>query len=336
MKKKRIVIIAVIVCVAAAILALYGYHAIKLNQIKTLLELGNQYLEEEQYEEAIAAYKQVLSIEPKEKTARENIVVAAVDWSDDLVENHEYDRAEEMIADIYSIVPDERLEKQRQLIIRECAAYEQELLEIERKEKERQQALEQISVVLDNLAQLCADGDTASVYSYLGSDEYQAVIGSEYVAFGKKYETDYGTLGLYENGMYVYFGDYDGEMRSGNGDWYAPSTKDTSQYIASGSWSNDKPNGEQVEKYLSDQQGMFVMKGSVVDGLWDGVVSFQFPRENMELFDFPVTFHNGVAEIVETNEHGNFISIIYGDDGFPIAKLLYNDSYQGIWGFGSE
>ena len=332
MKKRGIVVIAIVVCALAAVAALFGYRMVQQKQqVRDLLELGNQYLEEEQYEEAIVAYKQLLAIEPKEEIARENIVVAAVEWSDDLIEVHEYDKAEEVVADVYSIVPDERLEIKRQEIMDKRNAYEKELLEIKQKEEERKQALEQIAVDLSELAQICASGDVAAVYSYLGSAEYQALTDSEYVEFDKKYETEYGTLGLYKEGKFVYFGDYEGEARSGKGTWYIPDTAGTSQYVARGDWSNDKPNGEQVEKQLPD----YVMHGTVINGLWDGEVSLQFTGENGELLDWPITFHHGSVEIVDTNDHGSVISKIYGSNGFPEAELMYDESYEskGISGF---
>ena len=339
MKKKGIVVIAIVVCALAAIAALFGYRMMQQKQVRDLLELGNQYLEEEKYEEAIVAYKQLLAIEPKEATARENIVVAAVEWSDDLIEVHEYDKAEEVVADVYSIVPDERLEIKRQEIIDKRDVYEKELLEIKKKEEERKLALEQITADLSELAQICASGDDGAVFAYLASDAFQSLLQSEYIEFDKKYETEYGTLGIYENGKYLYFGDYDGEERSGNGTWYIADDEDIC--VARGEWSNDKPNGKQIEKSAHHNSSA---EGNVVDGLWDGEVEYII-RDTSFIPNAPDTlthilkYHMGIAEVqgiekVGEDQHEEEIHS-YGKEGYFLLTVD-NTIPGGIIGFAEQ
>ena len=319
MKHKKMAVMIVIICILAAILAALGYKLVRQSRVKSLLELGNQYLKEEKYEEAIASYKQILAIDPKQETARENIVVAAVDWSENLVDAKEFDKAESVIAEIYALIPDARLEKKRQ-----------ELVVIKKEELERQAVADQILADFSELAKLCAAGDDAAVYEYLESDAYRTLINEKYVEFDRKYETEAGTIGLYDNGDYVYFGDYDGDVRSGNGAWYAVSAGEA-QYVARGSWSDDKPNGEQVATWLPDDQ---VMKGSVVNGLWDGAVNLQFVGKKGKVLDWPITFCDGIAQIVDTR-NGNVVSQIYGAGGEVKNELSYDDpnKVDGIWGF---
>lgn len=320
MKKKKTFIIVIIVAILAVVASIVGYRMVQQNRVKNLLELGNQYLKEEKYEEAIASYKQVLTIDSKEETARENIVVAAVDWSDDLAEAKEFKKAEEIIADVYLIVPDKRLEKKKQ-----------EILELEKEEEKRQEALKKILVDMNELAEVCASGDENAVFEYMKSDKYKSLISQEYIEFDKKYETDFGTLGLYLDGEYLYFGDYDGENRSGNGAWYNVNEHGT--YVANGSWSNDKPNGSQKVTWDSvENEGNMIMQGTVVDGLWDGEVTEHYTRDDVT---FPITFHDGKPEVIDTNEHGAVVSRIYGDNGVMESELVYDnpDSPHGIAGF---
>ena len=336
MKKKGIVVIALVVCVLAAIAAMFGYRMMQQKQqVRDLLELGNQYLEDEQYEEAIVAYKQLLAIEPKEETARENIVVAAVEWSDDLIEMHEYDKAEEVVAAVYSIVPDERLENKRQEIIDKRDVYEKEQMEIKKKEEARKQALEQITADLSELAQICMSGDDGAVFAYVSSDAFQALLQSEYIEFDKKYETEYGTLGLCNEGKFLYFGDYDGEIRAGNGIWYSISSAENSQYVARGEWRNDKPNGNQLGKWKDNNMSNHEMEGNVIDGLWDGQVIDRFDDEQGRVWDWTVIFHMGHVEVLDTNEKGAVVSQVFGRDGRILRTLVYADADQqnGIWGF---
>ena len=334
MKKRIVSITVIIVCIFAVIASVFGYRMIQQKQqVRDLLELGNQYLQEEQYEEAIVAYKQLLAIEPKEETARENIVVAAVAWSDDLIEVKEYDKAEEVIADVYSIVPDERLESMRQEIIDERETYEKELLEIKKKEEERKQAVEQINADLSELAQICASGDDDAVFSYLTSDAFQTLIQSEYIEFDKKYETEFGTLGLYNKGAFLYFGDYDGEIRSGNGAWYATEVGDMSGYVAHGEWSNDKPNGKQFARWPISHQ----MTGNVTDGLWDGGADISFDASmsgvpGASIQSYSVNYHSGIAEVIQVLDNGAEIIGIDSSSGMMFGRED-NTVPGGILGF---
>ena len=320
MKKKKTFIIVIIVAILAVVASIVGYRMVQQNRVKNLLELGNQYLKEEKYEEAIASYKQVLTIDSKEETARENIVVAAVDWSDDLAEAKEFKKAEEIIADVYLIVPDKRLEKKKQ-----------EILELEKEEEKRQEALKKILVDMNELAEVCASGDENAVFEYMKSDKYKSLISQEYIELDKKYETDYGTLGVYAGGAFLYFGDYDGEDRSGNGAWYQ--SNEYGAFVVRGSWSGDMPNGKQKEIYQSNQNGQkTIMQGNVVNGLWDGEVTQHYTRDDVT---FPIMFHKGKPEVIDTNEHGTVVSRIYGDNGMMKSELSYDnpDSPHGIVGF---
>ena len=320
MIKQLTFIIVIIVAILAVVASIVGYRMVQQNRVKNLLELGNQYLKEEKYEEAIASYKQVLTIDSKEETARENIVVAAVDWSDDLAEAKEFKKAEELIADVYLIVPDKRLEKKKQ-----------EILELEKEEEKRQEALKKILVDMNELAEVCASGDENAVFEYMKSDKYKSLISQEYIELDKKYETDYGTLGGYAGGAGLYFGDYDGEDRSGNGAWYQSNEYDT--FVVRGSWSGDMPNGKQEEIYQSNQnEGKTIIQGNVVNGLWDGEVTEHYTRDDVT---FPIMFHNGKPEVIDTNEHGAVVSRIYGDNGVMESELVYGDPDRpyGIAGF---
>ena len=64
-KMKRVTIMMLIVIVLAGMGAVIGTKIVQQNHVRYLLELGNQYLREERYEEAIAAFTSVLDIEKK-------------------------------------------------------------------------------------------------------------------------------------------------------------------------------------------------------------------------------------------------------------------------------
>jgi hypothetical protein len=293
------IIIVICVCIVALVAGILGYKSLRQNHINQLLELGDQYLSDAQYEEAIASYKQVLAIEPKEETACENIVVAAVDWTDDLIKEKDFDKAKEVLEDVQNVVEDARLEKKITEVEMAQDAYEEQL-----------EAEALITDTLNELAEICATEDADAVFTYMESDAYAEICASEYFEFDTKYETENGSLGLYEGGEYLYYGDYDGEQRSGQGAWYGYSPDE----YAVGTWADDKPNGEQKlvrSMTYDDEPTIQTMEGFVVDGLWDGAVVESYDSRE---WIFTFTYENGVVDVIEMDDY---------DEEFPcvVAKI---------------
>jgi hypothetical protein len=261
----------------------------------------------------------VLAIEPKEETACENIVVAAVDWTDDLIEEKEFDKAKEVLEDVQTVVEDARLEKK--------------ITEVEMAQEDYEVQLEaeaQIMDTLNELAEICAAEDADAVFTYMNSDTYTEICASEYFNFDTKYETENGSLGLYKEGAYLYYGDYDGEQRSGQGAWYH-----SGYNYEVGTWTEDKPNGAQKAVFRAwnedEEPGSETMEGNVVDGLWDGSVVLTDISGNT----WNLTYHSGQVVVLGTNKFGNIVSeangggLAFGSDSGQNAGILgFADSHM--------
>jgi Tfp pilus assembly protein PilF len=83
-KKKMIMIgVIVIVVIICGILGSVLYTNSEGYKVKKSLELGNKYLTEIQYEQAIAVFKEILEIEPENAEAKAAIVEAYLEIIDD-------------------------------------------------------------------------------------------------------------------------------------------------------------------------------------------------------------------------------------------------------------
>ncbi len=87
MNKKKGIIIAIIsiVCVALVAAVIILLNSGEGKEIKSLLALGDKYLEEMEYEKAIVEYKKVLEIDPKNQKAISGIENALVMYADSLI-----------------------------------------------------------------------------------------------------------------------------------------------------------------------------------------------------------------------------------------------------------
>lgn len=73
------------------------------------LELGQKYLSELNYEQAVAAFREALDISPDNFEAIEGLVDAYLGWADKLISEENYDRALEVLTEGISYTNDQRL-----------------------------------------------------------------------------------------------------------------------------------------------------------------------------------------------------------------------------------
>ena len=104
-KKKLIILVSVIVILAA--LVCVGIFAVSGNRAKRVadkLDLGEKYLEELEYEKALAAYKEVLKIDPKS-------VEAYLGMAEVYIAMGDYEEALEILEEGYEETESRKLEK---------------------------------------------------------------------------------------------------------------------------------------------------------------------------------------------------------------------------------
>lgn len=114
-KSKKMIIMAVVIILvlAVCVLLVVSLAAGGKNDIGKRLSLGNKYLEELDYESAIAEYKAVLDIEPDNEEALEGIVAAYSGWADVYTVNGAYEKAIQVLEEGLLVVRADILENKK-------------------------------------------------------------------------------------------------------------------------------------------------------------------------------------------------------------------------------
>ena len=284
-------------------------------QIEEQLQLGQKYLMEMKYDEAIAAFEKVISLEPKEFRGYEGLMTA-------YVETERKEDAERVVSDGLAVADilgewEERLctaflsfvdyavtyfqgegqddmviallERRLQLegsddayrlliglygktgqseklhqLLDEYAGENEEIL----KDKED---LAFAETFVQELTDLCEADDMDTLVSIMGGEDYARLVDLisrlENPTF---FVTGNTGLGIYSKRLY--YGDYEGNTRSGNGLWvYNPGSRS----YAKGLWKSDKPNGYQQCFMLGTDIEYCIYRGNTVNGLWNGTVDIE-------------------------------------------------------------
>lgn len=109
-KSKKKIIIAIVVALLAIAVGIGAFFAVSGgDKVGKLLDLGDKYLEEQDYDSAIAAFNKVLKIDPKNADAYLGIVEV-------YIRQGEYDKAIEIAEKGYEITHDERLQEKIDMI----------------------------------------------------------------------------------------------------------------------------------------------------------------------------------------------------------------------------
>ena len=112
--KSRSIIFAIAALVTVAIIGIITFSLSPSQKIKKQLDLGQKYLSELNYEQAIAAFSEALAIDPNSNDAIAGITKAYGDWSSDLVSKQDYasavsslDEARTLLANMQELVDKE-------------------------------------------------------------------------------------------------------------------------------------------------------------------------------------------------------------------------------------
>ena len=146
------------------------------------------------------------------------------------------------------------------------------------------------------------------------------------------------------NAVRVYIGQYDGTKRSGKGSWVVfqgTTLSDYRCYVATGTWVDDKPNGEfsiyDSTHYNSDSSKSKTENTTVniKNGLYDGEAVNEFTKDSKTTVYRP-SYKDGHPIVIEDREQGGTVYhiIAYSEDN---STFLHNvngaDAVIGIVGF---
>ena len=374
--KKKSIIIALLFIMVAVIVVIAGMNvrsARKEKEYNTHIEAAEKYLTELDYEQAIAEYTLALEIEPNAEEVLNGLEKTYLAYADALADSGEYEKAIQILNEGYAQTGRESLqEKLTQIQEMQAQAEEEERLEAEREEI--------LKPYMQQVYELMAAEDYEKVWDIFGEitkiENIDILLQKgDYLYFPEENETQTGIgagiylvrdwYGIYspveiseddKNNIAFYYGNYIEGKREGKG-------VSVIRYCASvfnGEWENDAPNGY-GELEMDTNGGVngkvlnFTICGNLVDGLWDGSVSFKrdWEDENGDTHTWNDTFQatNGIPEdkteayIADWERHFENSSDIrdWLKNGFVYAYLkeergmrqqvIGNGQTMGIWGF---
>lgn len=208
-------------------------------KINEQLELGQKYLLEEHYEEAIVAFTKVIQLEEKEFQAYIGLAEAYTGAG-----NREQAQAtlDQGLRVADTLAEEEKTEDIMQYI---------EEIQALAKQLEAEGKMEELYYEdIQNLTKYLGEHEGEIPEEMLVGEGFQELAESLNEPFITEYNGKY--IGIYPNG-YIYYGDMENGVREGYGIWFNqnPLTSDhgtySSYYLFEGAWKDDYPNGKGIE-----------------------------------------------------------------------------------------
>lgn len=376
-------IVISVVLVGAILFGVYygvSYYS-DANKMAEELNIANSYMDQGDYISAIASYDAALEYDPENQMIRDTIAHAyislaemygasdeAIDaYQNALLYNIENKNAywgvanifegrgeeENMISALttgYENTGDENMKAKVDGIYaeRERIKAEEEALRMEEEEKA---AIEEARAeVLSKVFTAFEAGDLDDVKELLRTEEIKSFtdeIVSEDVSYyyGSK-DADGNRQGkgiaMYING-YFYYGDFENNVRSGEGTWMRAVYADSSaigSFIFKGQWADDKPNGSgeatsnfYKDKISANEMVKQIIKGEYKDGLENGSMNLSGATKGGASVNYTYKSEAGVAVKSSKEDSGIKGQYIIAKSSDGKSNLTSDGSKRGVEGF---
>lgn len=267
MKIKNAVRELKMVCMVLGILSLILLSGCqKKMSFQDYLDLGEKYLLDSNYEEAIVAFGKAIELEPKELAVYEKLADAYTAQG----KAEEALKVLQQAISVFEALPDqERTEERKEVYDRLCASvlkpefepYMQSLLYLKQ--------------------ELAGNLDDFGVGRFGG----EVILGEDFRTLAKKLkkpvmwpQEDGSWLAVYPGG-YVYAGLMKDGMRVGQGGWYFE-TDEWESYVFKGTWEQDYPEGAGIEKinnrYSDGGTNLLKIEAEYQDGKENGIAIWTY------------------------------------------------------------
>jgi len=294
-------------------------------------------------DEAVEAYQKALLYNIENKNAYWGVA--------NIYEGREDD--ENVIAALetgYENTQDENMKIKLDNIEAERAAAQAEEEAAAEEEAERAALEESHNSLLSDLL-ICFQSDNLDdVKELLRTEEYTAmsdeiINADDFYYYGD--ENDAGEregtgVAAYCNGYY-YYGDFSGDVRSGQGIWIRAVYSDSSSigsFIFEGEWSEDKPNGSGTatsnfykDKISSSELVKQVITGEYADGLENGTMSLSGTTKSGSTVKYSYTSASGIAKQSSKEDSGIDGQYIIAKSSDEKSNLTSDGSLRGVEGF---
>lgn len=334
-------------------------------QIAEQLELGQRYLTEMNYEEAVIAFQKVIELDEKNVEAYAGLGNAYEKQAEVILEaNREealpyYGMAAESYEKVLMLDPGNSQACERLIIIyKDLGDLDklQKLLNEYQGEGEGDSLKRELENwrtcihIISRICDSCEAGDIDNVFLLMQSDEYTQLQEVSMELGNPVFNMGEGKgLGLYQvvtegyGSCMIYYGDYKANLRHGTGYWMG--YEGGNNYRAYGQWSEDMPEGTQEAREwsgtLDETVQTRVVTGPVSQGLWNGSILWSFERKDGDVETYAVSFESGKWVILDVEEHDGEIEYIVsrreensGDDTYLSTESPdIIERIEGIEGF---
>lgn len=376
-------LITALVLVAAVMFGVYygvSYFS-DANKMAQELETGNQYMEAADYQSAIDAYDRALEYEPENEAVKNAIAHAYVMLggtfgdTDDAVDAYQkallynvqnknaywgvaniYEgRAEEdnvlvALQTGYENTQDENMKIKIDNIEAERARLQAEEEAKAAEEAERAAAEEAHNDLLIELLTCFEAGNMDDIKKLLRTEPYmdmsdEIINEEDSFYYGDKNEAgerEGKGVAAYCNGYY-YYGDYAGNIRSGNGIWIRAVYSESSSigsFIFEGEWEADLPNGGgsatssfYTDKIGSSELAKQIITGDYANGLENGRMSLAGTTKGGAGVKYSYTSENGVAKKSSDEDSGVKGQYMIAQSNDKKSNLTSDGSSRGVEGF---
>lgn len=321
------------------------------------LDLGQKYLTESNYEQAIVTFTKAIELEPKTLEAYEGLATA-------YIKAENYEKAQETIQRgivLYeSLGENKKTVEWKQIYEELLKIRENVLMQLEQKsnvegtraesfglEKENQlitEAEERYGSVLEQIIAVMDSGKPELTH-YMTDDFVNFIKGLEKPLVWKVDDERY--CGLYsgtDGQAYVYLGEMEEGVRSGFGIWYSEYTQEDYRetYLFSGNWSGDYPNGAGTIAMVERENDVEIhekVEGNYGDGYENGVMSKvveeSYDSGECYSYGYDIPVKNGIPEnLGELQDDGG--RVVDGTQvevqGVKICEVYYDNQIRGIPG----
>lgn len=347
--KRPVIIAFFVVCILLVIFAIGMLLSNnRQNRIKELLSLGQRYLTEEKYEDALLAFDQVINIDPNIPEGFIGRGYAEAGLKDYIPAIQDFNHAIALGQDLADLI-DKTIEAGliEAVSVGDLGAADDFLDATGYKDTFNPASGTAAKYILDaydflkGIQELCLSEEYDAVFETLANTDYRDIVArvisqNKYLylidensgLMTAMYKIDRNTEN-FEDSMYMlYHGEHEELVREGSAIWLG--FNDGNNYLAEGAWKDDVPQGRFETRSWQDTLNVSVtyriIRGDVSEGLWNGGVQWIFDREG-ESEEFTPSFNNGEWVVKRTDSDGEKIA----DENAEGLILIAGDSDE-IWG----
>ena len=336
MKIKKITVAIVLAIFVASMLVSCAQAERPLSAAE-LLNLGERYLLELNFEQALVQFSRLIEIEPMNPRGYTGAAEAYIGLG----------RADDAVAVLrlgYERTGDSSIQQMLDAIslaeVIDEAATEPEIdyeEQVGLTDEQLERFLTEAIPLLNELANLVFAGNDEAIFGMIESGELRQIFSTfPDEVFPLFADINHGRIGIYQgdgrwrSGYFVYIGEYFDDSREGFGTWLLLSNAPS---ISEGEWRNDMPNGHfnvRSRMFYNETGTIHTSSGNIVDGLWHGESTGSHPlQENI----FVYSYNMGLVTVLEVGENGPVVSRCIVDNRPMVFLSEWVNQTNGIAGF---